>query len=395
MRYFQTLLFLLLSLTHLHAYYPDSLSADAEISLLTISPGPELYMGFGHSAVRIVDPKYKLDRIYNYGTFSFDEPGFYIKFCRGQLDYQLSAYDYKFAELMYTREERSMKEQVFRMTPEMKQAVYDALETNHLKENRRYRYDFFFDNCATRIRDIFESALGESFVIYEAKDRELTFRNYIDQYLLPMQWADFGIDLVLGAKTDYQASARQAMFLPDYLFEGFDKATIEIDGTVQPFVEQRKQILTYPEQEMPGMNMPLLVMLGVLVVAGLVTFIAGKDESLAALATIFDLLLFGIVGLLGVLILLLWFATDHKVTPANYNILWIWPTHLAVLPFFLRRQIPDWLSKYLKVYLVLLAIVLLGWFIIPQQFHVAFIPLILALGLRAWMILKRELAMRQ
>ena len=249
---------ILLQLNPLHAFYPDSLSADAEVSLLTISPGDELYMGFGHSAVRVVDPQNRLDRIYNYGTFSFDEPGFYIKFCRGQLDYQLSAYDYKYAYLMYTREERSMKEQVFRMTPQMKQAVYEALETNHLKENRRYRYDFFFDNCATRIRDIFESALGESFTIYESNDRDLTFRNYIDQYLVPMQWADFGIDLVLGAKTDYPASAREAMFLPDYLFEGFDKATIKIDGQNQQFVKEHKQILTYPEKEMPGVNTPYL-----------------------------------------------------------------------------------------------------------------------------------------
>ncbi|MEL6823056.1 MAG: DUF4105 domain-containing protein [Calditrichota bacterium] len=352
--------------------------------MLTISPGDELYMGFGHSAVRVVDPQNRLDRIYNYGTFSFDEPGFYIKFCRGQLDYQLSAYDYKYAYLMYTREERSMKEQVFRMTPQMKQTVYEALETNHLKENRRYRYDFFFDNCATRIRDIFESALGESFKIYESNDRDLTFRNYIDQYLVPMQWADFGIDLVLGAKTDYRASAREAMFLPDYLFEGFDKATIKIDGQIQPFVKEHKQILTYPEQEMPGVNTPFIVMLGVLVVAGLVTFITGKDDRFVSLATIFDALLFGIIGLLGVIILLLWFATDHKVTPANYNILWIWPTHFGVLLFMFRRNAPDWLAKYFKVYLALLGIVLVGWFLIPQQFHVAFIPLILALGLRSW-----------
>jgi len=385
MRHIQIFLVFLLSAAPLHAFYPDSLSSEAEVSLLTISPGDELYMGFGHSAVRIIDPQNNLDRIYNYGTFSFDEPGFYIKFCRGQLDYQLSAYDYKYAYLMYTREERSMKEQVFRMTPQMKQAVYEALETNHLEENRRYRYDFFFDNCATRIRDIFESTLGEAFTIYEVKDRDLTFRNYIDQYLVPMQWADFGIDLVLGAKTDYKASAREAMFLPDYLFEGFDKATIEIDGQVQPFVKEHKQILTYPEQEKPGMNVPFMVMLGIAVVAGIVTFIARKDGSLAALATVFDVLLFGIVGLLGVLVLLLWFATDHKVTPLNYNILWIWPTHLAIVPFFLRRKAPDWLSKYFKTYLVFLGIVLLGWFLIPQQFHVAFVPLILALGLRGWM----------
>ncbi|MGH1365167.1 MAG: DUF4105 domain-containing protein [Calditrichia bacterium] len=384
MRYTTIVLFLITSLVNLYAFQPDSLSEKSEVSLLTISPGNELYMSFGHSAVRIKDPASGLDRIYNYGTFSFDEPGFYLKFCQGKLDYILSAYPYKYAYILYTREQRKMVEQTFALTLDMRQAVYEALETNHLPENRRYRYDFFFDNCATRILDIFEKALGPNFKIYEADDRNLTFRNYIDQYLVPFHWSDFGIDLVLGAKTDHQASAREAMFLPDYLYEGFDKATIVIDEKEIPFVSSRKVIIDYPPVTPASYHMPWLVTIAILLIAGLVTFLNRTSARMNWIAVLYDSLLFGVMGILGVVIALLWFATDHKVTPANYNILWIWPTHLFILPFLLRKQLAAWLGGYLKVYLAFLAIVLLGWFFIPQQLHPAIIPLVLALGLRSW-----------
>ena len=143
--------------------YGQILSDSATISMLTASPGEELYSTFGHSAIRIQDPKSGLDVVYNYGTFNPYVDYFYIKFARRKVDYYLSKAQMENFSYEYIAENRSVVEQVLNLTPEQKDKLYLALLNNYKPENRAYRYDFFFDNCATRIRDIFPDALGVDF----------------------------------------------------------------------------------------------------------------------------------------------------------------------------------------------------------------------------------------
>lgn len=373
-----------------------TLSENARVSLLTIYPGNELYSTFGHSAIRIVDPAVKLDRIYNYGTFSFDEPGFYIKFCRGKLDYQLAAYSYNWAEAEYTQDQRPIIEQKLRLTPAMRQAVFQFLEWNHLPENRRYRYDFFFDNCATRIRDVFENTLGDSLALYYDDSRQMTFRDYIDLYLVNLPISDYGIDLGLGAKTDRRATAREALFLPDYLYEAFAGATITVGGETLPLVSATDTLLWFEGRQTPPARDTLpwadIILWGVLGVSAVITVHAfrgngntgarsSRDSTL--LNRWLDYPLFGLTGLVGWLIVFLWFFTDHTSTPNNWNILWAWPSHLFIFlaPSLLKRHPGG--RIYFAVCAGVMLLTLLGWPLWPQRLNTATIPLVLALGVRS------------
>lgn len=367
------------------------LSDEARISLLTITPGDELYSTFGHSAIRVFDPQYKIDIMYNYGTFDFQEPGFYVKFVRGKLNYFLSAYDYKYARSVYLDEQRGIVEQIFNLTPDMREAVYRYLRTNYLPRNRGYKYDFFFDNCATRIRDVFESALGEELKFVYDDSRKLTFRNYIDQYLTQHPISDYGIDLALGRKTDMPAEPREALFLPDYLYQAFDRAIVRIDGEDFPLVSQTDTLLWFPEAMVARsgsrINWPL-ILLWMLAVAMLVitVFQWFHIEKQHLHKDWIDILLYGYGGMVGLLITFLWFGTDHRVTPENWNLLWAWPSHLMVMGLLIAGARREWFSWYFQLNAAVMGLLLIFWGLLPQKLHAANIALVFTLGVRsAWL----------
>lgn len=174
----------------------DATAQNYRISLLTCDPGDELYSAFGHNAVRVLDNDTGRDIVFNYGTFDFDTPNFYLKFARGKLDYMLSVSTYEQFILHYQYLQRSVREQVLDLSPEQTLRTVQFLQENYEPQNRFYRYDFFFDNCATRIRDMVEMVLGDQLKWGETEASSgKTFRNLIDEYVYPMPWADFGIDL--------------------------------------------------------------------------------------------------------------------------------------------------------------------------------------------------------
>ncbi len=235
-----------------YAGLAQSLSSEATISLLTYSPGSQLYTAFGHSALRVQDPVNSLggtplDRVYNYGTFDFDESGFYFKFMRGKLNYKLSAYDFYYVELEQQQRQMDVREQVFDLTLAQKQAMFNFLNVNLLPENRFYLYDFFYDNCATRIRDAFEVVLQDTLRLdtsLVAVESRKTFRQLVDEYMAPQPWGDLGIDLALGARIDQPASPYEYMFLPDYLAQSFEGSTLLRGGQEIPLIRQDELIMT-------------------------------------------------------------------------------------------------------------------------------------------------------
>lgn len=361
---------------------PARLSPEARISLLTVTPGADLYATFGHSAIRIVDPAAGLDRIYNYGTFDFEEPGFYVKFTRGKLDYALSAYPYRYARAQYRSERRTVTEQILRLTPQRAQALYDFLEWNHRPENRRYRYDFFFDNCATRIRDVFERVIGDSLRLAYRDDWRMTFREHIDHYLVAHPFSDFGIDLALGAGTDRVAAPREALFLPDYLFRSVAGAETVVDGLRMPLVAETAVILEPADPYVLRAAIPwALILMTALAMAAVLLTVTHRWLGRGAPRWL-DLPLFLLVGILGALITSLWFFTDHRVTPDNLNLFWLWPTHLLVAPALLARRPGDWQRWYFRLAGAAVVVMMLGWPIWPQAFHPAAFPFMIALLVR-------------
>ena len=226
MRFLPINLFFLLLYTPFCSLYPQSnsivfppLTQDAEISLITGEPGKELYTKFGHSAIRVHDPANGIDLVYNYGTFNFNAPGFYPKFLRGKLNYFLDVYEFKRMMLTYKYYNQSLYEQVIELTYDEKKAIYNFINTNYLPANKYYLYDFFFDNCSSRIKDVFQDILGPK-LIFEDHDIKTnkTFRQLLDEFLNKSPWIDFGIDLTLGLPTDATATSEEYMFLPYKLY---------------------------------------------------------------------------------------------------------------------------------------------------------------------------------
>ncbi|HPI55628.1 MAG TPA: DUF4105 domain-containing protein, partial [Chitinophagaceae bacterium] len=206
----------------------DNQPCGLRISLLTCGTGSELYASYGHSALRIVDTCNRQDIVYNYGTFSFSDPDFYSKFTRGKLPYYLASESYDGFMEIYQEEGRSVTEQVLRLNPEDALAVQHFLHENLKEENKYYRYDFLYDNCSTRIRDLLDKQFARriEWGAIIAND-SLPFRTVLDYYERNLHWERFGINLLMSDLVDQKMTSMQSMFLPDYLERGFDKATLD------------------------------------------------------------------------------------------------------------------------------------------------------------------------
>jgi len=363
------------------------LTESSKISLLTISPGKELYSTFGHSAIRVQDTLLGFDSVFNYGTFDFDTPNFYVKFTQGKLLYILSISHFDNFMKYYRFENRSVVEQELNLNIDQRRKLFKSLMDNYKPKNRYYKYDFFFDNCATRIRDILPAAFGDDFQYHYPESWQqgsLTFRNLIDLYLTHHHWSDFGIDLALGLPTDAIAGPSDYMFLPDYLHDGFESATISTQGEIKPLVTSSKLIL--PRIDTPPEVFyltPLKLCWALFVLTALVTLYGYRKQKRFLW---YDMIYFSILGLVGWVVFLLDHATDHIATKDNLNVLWAVPLHL---PLFLLSSKIAWkfFRYYVWICLIIDLIIILTWVVFPQNYHIAFVPLILSMIIRyAFMI---------
>lgn len=362
----------------------QKLSDKAQISLLTCNPGNDLYATFGHSAIRVKDPKKKIDWVYNYGTMDFSDPNFYIKFVRGYLNYQLSVNTMKQFMYEYRYYNRSVYEQVLDFNAEQKERIFEFLEFNRLPENKFYLYDFLFDNCATRIRDVFQDKIGgDSIVFYEDKYEKKTFRQIMKPYLAPKPWARYGINMILGSIADRDASVLESMFLPDAMKLAFSNASINN----KPLVVSSRVLF---EQKVvddssfflfrPGSVFWILFFLLVIV-----TFLENKKGRNYRIV---DSTFFFLVGVAGMICFLMWFATSHTATVKNWNILWAIPLHLFIAFMVFRKSKSKFLFYYFVVTCSLSVLTLMLFLVLPQEFDYASIPLILALSLRSFKLFR-------
>lgn len=361
---------------------PDSLTSDATASVLTMLPGDEVYSLFGHSAIRIRDERTGLDRSYNYGTFSFDQPFFVVRFLRGNLDYLLDYAPFEDELFKYQFLERPMIEQTLDLSPTGVQALYDFLENNALPENRAYRYDFFWDNCSTRIVGAIDSALvatGLPASVLPASATNETFRQLLAPYLVGQPLVDVGLNLALGSPGDRVATATEETFLPLRLAAQLDRATV----AGKPLVSRRDTLFWVQGAEAPERAVAWPMWLMWLVAGwGLALTVRKARQSDAKTLVRFDRVLLAVTGVAGVIVALLWFGTSHDVMGPNWNLIWAWPTHLGAA-FTLRRGT---FQPFLRVYLLLAALVTgLGtvlWFFLPQVLPLAILPLAVLLTVR-------------
>ncbi len=358
------------------------LSKYSEISIITVGPGEVLYEAFGHSAIRVKDPVLKMDIIFNYGTFDFNQPNFYLNFVKGKLLYKLGKQSFQNFAASNNYQKRWIKAQILNLTQIERQDLYKLLEINSLSINSAYLYDPYFNNCATKLRDITKEILGTNVKFPTSySNKKYTLRQLMNKELSWNTWGSFGINLALGNTLDEDISAEEYMYLPDYVYEAFKTAKkIENDITYN-LVKKENVILSYKEKSIQNKwYNPFFIFSLLLLITIIITL---RDQKRNKRSRWLDFILFFVTGLLGLLICFLWFFTDHFTAPNNFNFLWAFILNLFISFVILKEKLPRWLSKYIKFYLLLLVLTATVWIFGIQQFSIAIIPIITMLFVRS------------
>jgi hypothetical protein len=367
--------------------FGQQLSSQSKVSLITIAPGEELYSSFGHSAIRITDPVNALDQSFNYGSFDFNASNFYLRFLRGTLPYQISTHEfYREFEYYTYQENRGIEEQVLNLTLEQKQKVYDFLINNLLPQNKEYAYKFFYDNCSTRLRDVFKTACGDSLKFDQQIHPDSSFREWIDVYANSgkLYWSDFGMDLAIGIPSDRKTGWKDAMFLPDNLRDAFGAAKIYKNGQWVPVVTSLTKLnQPNPAKTESPLPKPINLFLGLLIFG--IAYTAFQYFRVNK-SNVFDYIFFTILGVSGWILFLLWFFTNHGVTNYNMNMLWAFP---LLLPFIFSRK----LQKNIRIFhTITSSICIVGYWFLPQQLHPAVLPICILIIIRHLFYLKNNKA---
>ena len=355
-----------------------TLSDSAVVSIFTCARGKLLYAQFGHTAVRVLDVENNIDLVFNYGTFNFHTENFYLKFVKGETDYQLSVYDTRFFYIDYSSRAR-VWEQKLKLTQTEKQQLFDALLTNTEPQNRVYRYNFFFDNCSTRPHDLVEQNVSGK-IVYTQQTEPQSFRQLVTSYTGKNSWNTFGIDLLLGVPDDRIATDRERFFLPVEMMNFLETAQVDRNGVVSPLVEKAETVIENELNDVftPWYISPMFVMSALLLVVALLSFYF-RNKSLIWL----DAILFSATGLLGMIIFFLVFFSVHPAVSPNFHLLWAQPLQLIFVILLPFKKLRKFLSYYQMLNAVLLIVLMAGVFFIPQQFNAAMHLLWAALFLRA------------
>lgn len=356
-----------------------------QISILTCSPGNEIYELFGHTAIRYHNISKNEDVVFNYGMFNFNTPHFVLRYIKGETDYQLGINDYNDFISEYTMRNSSVYEQVLNLTPAEKRAFYWALTKNYQPEHRVYRYNFFYDNCSTRPRDKVEN-LVKGKVDYQLDDRVQTFRSIVHEFTKGHPWSQFGIDLCLGSQADQSITSREKMFAPYYLKDALDKAVVETgkDSIHNLVLSSGFLFKSNPNISVEN-GFPLTpIQCGVIlfiVVIGVCLYEFKKNK----IYWIVDVVIFGAAGIGGCILMFLACFSVHPAVSPNFVLFVLHPFHLigvACMVWCLKHNRRDY---YSVANFIILTLFLFSTEVIPQQFDKAVILITLSLLIRSGM----------
>ena len=340
------------------------------LSLLTCAPGDEIYSYFGHTAIRYEEPSKGIDWVFNYGIFNFGAPNFIFRFALGQTDYILGGMSYDRFAAEYILDGRSVWQQTLNLTPEEKQKLLTLLIENSRPENRIYRYNFFYDNCATRPRDkIEESIQGKVIYNYPEKDGTKSFRDIVHQYTNGHPWAQFGIDFCIGSEADRPITSRQMVFAPFYLKNALATAKITNNGNEKPLVADTELIINCEDEN--SSPAPISI-------ADIFTPIR-KKRGLWGI----DLILFGTAGIAGCIIAFLALFSEHPAVSSNYLLFVFHPGELIFLPIIVNAARKGRKCWYHMLNCIVLTLFILLFPVIPQRIDLAVVPLALSLLIRS------------
>jgi len=337
------------------------LSEKAQISVLTYEPLSTIHTVFGHSAIRIYDPINQINKVYNYGMFDYDAPNFTLNFIKGNMLYSLGVQDFNQVVAYSQYRNQSLEEQILNLNDTEKQDIYLLLENNLKPENKDYYYDFFYDNCATRIRDILDETTNITYdtaQVYKA----ITFRDLLQEYTVAKPWLEFGIDIILGLPVDETAAFEHQMFLPDYLNKSLNSATITTDSTNKKLVKATQPLVLVSDtgNAHKGIFTPMNTFGGLFLMTLLLNFVIKKER----IKNIWNGLFLFSSGVAGLIFLAVWLGTNHIPTYYNLNLIWAFPVNI-----FAAIQV--WRKQQMRLYFLVIAVVnllmLLSFPFFPQE----------------------------
>ncbi len=378
---------------------PRTPSDSTRVSLLTILPSEPIYAAFAHSAFRFNDPVNDVDIVFNYGTFDFNAPGFVPRFVNGDLDYFLSVLRTRDQMEGWEMDNRSVIEQTLRMSRENLATLWTRLLRNALPENKYYRYDFLAENCSTILLDFLQETEGSALRFDSTRTESSTFRELLQPYLEHRPFWDLGIDLVLGSRIDRKSTYLERSFLPVELMRIVDQATLMTSEPMDssgaggdlhelPYVI-RTDTLEWrgrgydPEAAFPWL--PIIIWL-----AALGWFLLDLRQPFDRIRSTWpDRLLFGLLGVVGIVLLYMWIGTAHYVTADNWNLVWALPLHI-VPAFAWNLMGKRVLRKYFAITAALSVALILAQFVLPQTLHPAFLPIVAVIVWRSWLLARKE-----
>ena len=345
-----------------------SMSKDSVVvSLLTCTPGDKIHELYGHTAIRVreVNTDKPSDWVFNYGTFTFNQPHFVTRFVMGKVDYELSVEPYLYFYQNYLYEQRGVEEQVLNLTPDEERQLVEALSENLRPENAKYRYNFFYDNCTTRALHIIENHLRAQIDWQDEPKHLESIRDIVHRYSENSPWYKFGQDLLLGAEADRPASVAVRQFAPMIAMQMAEKATIKTDSTTKPLVAMSLTLL--PDLLQKEKPYPLTPFGAFGILLAFTIILSAYEIRKKKYYWGYDALLLFAQGLTGCIVTFLYLFSPHPTVDSNYLVVMFNPFTLLYFPWFMKHASNGRLSvgMYIQAFM-LLATLFLMWFG-PQQ----------------------------
>lgn len=355
----------------------SAVSDSFEVSLLTCAPGKVAYTMYGHTAIRVHNLSSGTDVAFNYGMFDYDEDNFLFKFVKGETDYVLGAESTQHFFNRYGEKGVGVEEQILNLTQGECRRIFLLLCENAQPENRTYRYNWLYDNCTTRARDMIERSIdGE--VVYLRPDAHLTARQILHVFSKANRWIEFGENLILGYELDTALTKRQQMFIPSYYAADADSALIvRADGQSVPLVKSKGMAVVGTSGTKTGSSLdgPFTAFAALMIATIIIIVFEVRRKRTFKW---FDVALQALEGLAGLLIFFLTFFSEHPGTDTNMIILLLNPLSFVWIPFFAMRKT----RKVCIVILAEFALFIITLALLPQCYDMAVWPLVLTLLLR-------------
>jgi len=354
-------------------------SNDTLAYLLTCGPGTETYSIYGHSALRIVIPEKHSDTVYNWGVFDFSTPNFVWKFAKGRLDYLLIDESLQGFLQEYFLDHRYVYSQKINIDQIETRKLVSLINENLKPENIKYRYDFFYDDCSTRIRDLFEKSIGQKLIYPPAETGKIpTFRDMVGKYQHPYPWYKFGVDLIMGSTSDKKAVFRDRMFLPIDMKDELSKSVIQRSEKRIPLLQNPEVLLDFdaPVTKERFFTAPPFVFTAIIII---IMIMAALIKSRKIIRVI-DIIIYSVFSILSILMIFFNFFTDHKQMKWNLNIIWLNPLIIVCLVMLLFNKKG---TIWFRIVFYISSCFIVFQYILPQDFNIGSVLLAIMLLIRS------------